>query len=207
LVLLLSSSALISAAGADAKKQSPVQFSGLDLQSESLKKQRESLSHQLGVKPEISRIDFELVPPVTTLIESDCPSLPTGDVDSLITAAARKQALSSELLRAVMRQESGFKPCAVSIKGAEGLMQLMPATAWELHVVDPFDPKQNVQGGAAYLKQLLKRYNGDLRLALVAYNAGPARADQLDPSEYPLETQQYLANILAELGEQEGPGN
>ncbi len=207
MVLLLSSSALISAAGADAKKQSPVQFSGLDLQSESLKKQRESLSHQLGVKPEISRIDFELVPPVTTLIESDCPSLPTGDVDSLITAAARKQALSSELLRAVMRQESGFKPCAVSIKGAEGLMQLMPATAWELHVVDPFDPKQNVQGGAAYLKQLLKRYNGDLRLALVAYNAGPARADQLDPSEYPLETQQYLANILAELGEQEGPGN
>lgn len=63
------------------------------------------------------------------------------------------------------------------------------------------------KGGAAYLKQLLKRYNGDLRLALVAYNAGPARADQLDPSEYPLETQQYLANILAELGEQEGPGN
>lgn len=207
MVLLLSSSAPIWAAGADGKKQSPVQLSGLDLQSESLKKQRESLRHQLGVKPEIAKIDFELLPPVTTLIESDCPSLATGDVDSLITSAARKYELSTELLRAVMRQESGFKPCAVSIKGAQGLMQLMPSTAWELHVADPFDPKQNVQGGAAYLKQLLKRYNGDLRLALVAYNAGPARADQLDPSEYRLETQQYLANILAELGEPEAPEN
>ena len=83
----------------------------------------------------------------------------------------------------------------------------MPATAWELHVADPFDPKQNVQAGAAYLKQLLKRYNGDLRLALVAYNAGPARADQLAPSEYPLETQQYLENVLGELGIPEAPEN
>lgn len=131
--------------GGDTKKEKPVQLNGVDLQSESLKRQRESLRHQLGVMPGIANINFELLPPVPTLVESDCPSLAAGDVDGLISAAARKQALSSELLRAVMRQESGFKPCAVSIKGAQGLMQLMPATAWELHVADPFDPKQNVK--------------------------------------------------------------
>ncbi len=103
-----------------------------------------------------------------------------------------------------MRQESGFNPCAVSVKGAQGLMQLMPSTAAQMHVADPFDPEQNVQGGAAFLKQLLKRYNGDLRLALVAYNAGASRADQLPASQYPLETQGYLANIFAELGNPEG---
>jgi soluble lytic murein transglycosylase-like protein len=102
-----------------------------------------------------------------------------------------------------MRQESGFKPCAVSIKGAQGLMQLMPATAAQFHVTDPFDPEQNVQAGALFLKQLLKKYNGDLRLALVAYNAGSTRADQLDPSQYPAETQGYLANIFADLGNPE----
>ncbi len=84
-------------------------------------------------------------------------------------------------------------------------MQLMPATATQLQVSDPFDPEQNVQAGAAFLKQLLKKYSGDLRLALVAYNAGATRADQLKPSQYPLETQGYLANIFAELGSPESP--
>jgi hypothetical protein len=79
-------------------------------------------------------------------------------------------------------------------------MQLMPATARELHVTNVFDPSQNVQAGAAYLKQLLGRYKGDLRLALVGYNAGPGRADQATDSAYPLETQNYVANILKDLG-------
>jgi hypothetical protein len=99
-----------------------------------------------------------------------------------------------------MKQESGFKPCAVSVRGAQGLMQLMPATAGLLHVENPFDPEQNVQAGAAFLKQLLGRYKGDLRLALVAYNAGPLRADQPANAPYPLETQNYLASIFAQLG-------
>jgi soluble lytic murein transglycosylase-like protein len=111
------------------------------------------------------------------------------------------------LIRAVMRQESGFKPCAVSAKGAQGLMQLMPETAQLLRVGDVFDPAQNVQAGASFLKRLLKKYNGDLRLALVAYNAGAMRADQSDPARYPLETQGYLANIFAELENWEDAGN
>lgn len=83
----------------------------------------------------------------------------------------------------------------------------MPATALELHVSDPFDPEQNVEGGARFLKQLLRKYKGDLRLALVAYNAGASRADELDPVEYPVETQGYLANILAELQDPEASDN
>ena len=142
---------------------------------------------------------------MTPLPDNDCPALESGDVEALIAASAKKESLKPELVRAVMRQESNFKPCAVSVKGAQGLMQLMPATATQFHVTDPFDPDQNVTAGAAFLKQLLKKYNGDLRLALVAYNAGATRADQLDPSQYPPETQGYLANIFAELGNPETP--
>ncbi len=118
----------------------------------------------------------------------------------VIAAAAQKHSLDPALLRAVIKQESGFKPCAVSIKGAQGLMQLMPATARELHVSDAFDPVQNVHAGAAYLKQLLDRYKGDLRLALVGYNAGPGRADQGAENPYPNETENYVASIFSDLG-------
>ncbi len=79
-------------------------------------------------------------------------------------------------------------------------MQLMPSTARELHVNDAFDPVQNVHAGAAYLRQLLDRYQGDLRLALAGYNAGPARADQGVDADFPVETRNYVANIFAELG-------
>ncbi len=177
------------------------QLSALDLQRESIRQQRQALRQQLGIKADATISDFEFLTPLPPLAVSDCPSLDADEVESLIAAAAKKQELAPQLVRAVMRQESGFKPCAVSVKGAQGLMQLMPATAAQLHVVDPFDPEQNVQAGAAFLKRLLKKYNGDLRLALVAYNAGATRADQLDPSQYPAETQGYLANIFAELGD------
>src|SRR5581483_9526701 len=116
----------------------------------SLKKQRESVRQQRGVTTEDTGTDSEFWTPISALVVSDCPPLETGLADSLITAAARKQSLSPELVRAVMRQESGFKPCAVSIKGAQGLMQLMPATAAQFHVTDPFDPEQNVQAGALF---------------------------------------------------------
>lgn len=175
--------------------------SGLDLQKESLRQQRDSLRQQIGIKEAATTSDFEFLTPITPLAVSDCPVLERSEIEALIADAAHKQALSSQLIRAVMRQESGFKPCAVSVKGAQGLMQLMPATAAELHVADPFDPEQNVHAGAAFLKQLLRKYNGDLRLALVAYNAGSTRADQLDASQYPQETQGYLANIFAEIGD------
>ena len=185
------------------KSPTPEKLTSLQLQRESLKKQRDFLRQQAGVKIESSDSDFEFLLPMTPLAPAaqlDCPALETEQVESLIADAAKKQSLSPKLVRAVMRQESGFKPCAVSDKGAQGLMQLMPATAAQLHVADPFDPEQNVQAGAAFLKQLLGRYNGDLRSALAAYNAGANRADQGDSSQYPQETQGYLANIFAELG-------
>jgi soluble lytic murein transglycosylase-like protein len=144
---------------------------------------------------------FQFLAPLTPLAEGDCAPLETDYVESLIDKAARKHGLSAPLLRAVMRQESAFKPCAVSPRGAQGLMQLMPATAMLMRVDDPFDPDQNVEAGAAFLKQLLGRYKGDLRSALVAYNAGTLHADNPDPAQFPLETQGYLANIFAELDE------
>src|SRR5580698_11017665 len=107
-----------------------------------------------------------------------CDPLADSVTTPLIDGAAQEQGVDTKLLRAVIDQESGFRPCAISAKGAQGLMQLMPATAEELKVDDPFDPKQSIDGGAKYLKQLLERYKGDIPQALAAYNAGPNATDQ-----------------------------
>ena len=204
LVLLLLPAALVYA-GADTTAPP----SSLKQQQDSLTQQRASLHQQLtgkAIGPAGKTADPTAEPaayfidPLPQLPQADCDRLDKATVESLIAAAAKKQSLDPALLRAVMKQESGFKPCAVSVRGAQGLMQLMPATAGLLHVADPFDPEQNVQAGAAFLKQLLGRYKGDLRLALVAYNAGTLRADQPANVPYPLETQGYLASIFAQLG-------
>jgi soluble lytic murein transglycosylase-like protein len=134
----------------------------------------------------------------------DCPPLPSSEIDTLVNTAAREQGLKPTLVRAVMKQESGFKPCAVSIKGAQGLMQLMPQTAEQFHVSDPFDPKQNVDAGAALLKQLLDKYKGDLNLALGAYNAGANTVDMTGVVPNIGETKNYVASILADLGGNQG---
>ncbi|HEY1949660.1 MAG TPA: lytic transglycosylase domain-containing protein [Bryobacteraceae bacterium] len=167
----------------------------------SLDKQRQSIHQQLGEPVDSTGIRVaDFIDPWTALPQAPCPALDHDEVNALVAEAARKQALPPELLHAVMKQESAFKPCAVSMRGAQGLMQLMPTTAQQFHVVDPFDPAQNVLAGAAFLKQLLTRYKGDLRLALAAYNAGPLRADQEGNRAFPIETQNYLANIFADLG-------
>jgi soluble lytic murein transglycosylase-like protein len=171
----------------------------LQKQRESLQKQRESFRQQPGMKQNAATA-AEFIAPIPALVKADCAPLSRGEAEDLITGAAQKHSLESALIRAVMRQESGFRPCAISIKGAQGLMQLMPATAGQFHVVDPYDPKQNVEAGAALLKQLLEKYKGDLRLALVAYNAGANRADSPSGEPYPEETQKYIASIFAELG-------
>jgi soluble lytic murein transglycosylase-like protein len=105
--------------------------------------------------------------------------------------------LEPQLLVAVISTESGFRAKAVSAKGAQGLMQLMPATARRLGVTDPFDPEQNVRGGARYLTELLRLFNGDLPLALAAYNAGEnavlKHGRAIPP--YP-ETRQYVARVM-----------
>jgi soluble lytic murein transglycosylase-like protein len=188
----------------------------LKQQRASLEKQRQAIHRQLAEKIEkneaFSAPVEQFIAPLTTppsrlfaALEApaqpaDCPALDIDKVSKLVSFAAQEQSLDPALLKSIIKQESGFKPCAVSMKGAQGLMQLMPGTARELHVTDVFDPAQNVQAGAAYLKQMLERYNGDLRLALVGYNAGPSRADQATTAPYPLETQNYVASILADLG-------
>ena len=126
------------------------------------------------------------------------PSVSRTDFDEIIARQAKANGLETALLRAVIQAESNFDPRAVSPQGAMGLMQLMPATAAALGVSDPFDPEQNIAGGARYLRQQLDRF-GDLSLALAAYNAGPgnvARYHGLPP--FP-ETQAYVSRILATL--------
>lgn len=136
-----------------------------------------------------------------------CEAVPAEVLAALVQDAARREGLTSELLTAVIHQESGFVPCAVSPKGAMGLMQLMPGTAALLGVIDPFDPKENIDAGARFLKFLLDRYAGDLALALGAYNAGPKRVDETGGIPPIPETQNYVREILKRLGKQtRGPG-
>ncbi|MGD0667122.1 MAG: transglycosylase SLT domain-containing protein [Bryobacteraceae bacterium] len=132
--------------------------------------------------------------------EADCDPLDDNLVNPLIEGAAKQQSLDPKLLRAVIGQESGFRPCAVSVKGAQGLMQLMPETAAELGVANPFDPKQNLDGGARYLKQLIEKYKGDLPQALGAYNAGPKTVDESGGVPDVEETREYVDAILANAG-------
>src|SRR5205807_5339514 len=102
----------------------------------------------------------------------------------------------ASLVRAVVQVESGFNPRAYSPKGAMGLMQLMPATAREFGVRNPFNAEQNVRGGVAYLRQLLDRYDNNEELALAAYNAGPGAVDRYGRSVPPYrETQNYVTHV------------
>jgi soluble lytic murein transglycosylase-like protein len=122
----------------------------------------------------------------------------TSSYDEHIRAAAGKYGLAPPLLKAVMAAESNFNPAAVSLKGATGLMQLMPATARDMYVVDIFDPAQNIEGGARYLRLLLDRFDGHLEPVLAAYNAGPERVRRHGGAIPPIpETQAYVGKVLA----------
>src|SRR6266540_1202700 len=118
--------------------------------------------------------------------------------DQHIRSAAEKYGLAPPLLKAVMAVESNFNPAAVSEKGATGLMQLMPATARDMYVADIFDPAQNIEGGARYLRLLQDRFGGDLEKVLAAYNAGPERVLRHGGAVPPIpETQAYVRKVLA----------
>ena len=131
---------------------------------------------------------------------AECDPISEGQIGPLVQEIAQRESLTPDLLRAVIEKESSYLPCAVSSAGAEGLMQLMPDTAAGLGVENPFDARQNVDGGARYLKQMLDRYDGNLMLALSAYNAGPGRADNVNLLPLPPETTRYVSEILKKLG-------
>jgi soluble lytic murein transglycosylase-like protein len=119
--------------------------------------------------------------------------------DVLITKSAEKHGMDPALIKAVIKAESNFNHQAVSPKGARGLMQLMPATASSLHVDDSFHPEKNIDGGVRYLRYLIRLFNGDLRLALAAYNAGEKAVQRYGGIPPYRETQQYVQRVLAYL--------
>jgi soluble lytic murein transglycosylase len=116
--------------------------------------------------------------------------------DDVIAEAAKRNDISSPLLKALIHVESYFNPKAVSKKGALGLMQIMPENLALLDIDDPFDPWENIMGGARYLKSMIERFSGQLHLALAAYNAGPTAVEKYnDIPPYP-ETQNYVQKVM-----------
>jgi soluble lytic murein transglycosylase-like protein len=122
-----------------------------------------------------------------------------GPYAELIRVSASKYTIDPLLLANVMAAESNFNPRAVSRKNAQGLMQLMPQTSSRLMVKNPFDPAQNIDAGAAYLKQMLNRFEGNVELALAAYNAGPDRVIQYGGVPPFRETQDYVRRITSRV--------
>jgi Transglycosylase SLT domain len=166
------------------------QRAAMEVQREATRKQAEllrlePLEHHLMAAP---------------VVEFDCEPISEATVTPLIEGAAKTNNLETDLLRAVIRQESQFYPCAVSDRGAEGLMQLMPSTIQQFGVSDAFDPKQSIEAGAKYLKQLFEKYKGKLDLVLGAYNAGPGMVDEAKGVPDIPETRSYVQAILDNLG-------
>jgi soluble lytic murein transglycosylase-like protein len=138
-------------------------------------------------------------------VTGNCDALHPDTLRKMIVEASTREGVNPMLVEAMAHRESAGRPCAVSEKGAQGVMQLMPDTATELGVQDPFDPEQNIAAGARYIKQMLIRYKGDLRLALAAYSAGPRRVDAAKDVPGIAETQAYVASILSVMRKLEEP--
>jgi soluble lytic murein transglycosylase-like protein len=152
--------------------------------------------------PEASGVNFSRILSSMQEAQMKLPVSSSGgggeqDYAGAINEAARQWKLDPALLKAVVKQESGFNPSAVSGAGAMGLMQLMPDTARELGVNNPMDARENLMGGARYLSSMLDRFDGNLTKALAAYNAGPGAVEKYGGVPPYEETQNYVSSILA----------
>jgi len=137
---------------------------------------------------------YEPAPPEPQ--DAAAPSVKAPDLKSIVAAASNQHQIDADFIASVISAESANNPHAVSPKGAQGLMQLMPATASRLGVKDSFDPADNVDGGVRYLRELLLLYNGDMAKALAAYNAGPKRVQQYKGVPPYRETHVYVARVI-----------
>jgi soluble lytic murein transglycosylase-like protein len=159
-------------------------------------------TRSVAAEPKTGRSnDFFLLPPPAggppVYVKPECEPLPVTEVDALVTQAGDAASVSPDLLRSVIKQESGFRPCAVSEKGAMGLMQLMETTASDFGVSNAFDPRENVTAGAKLMRQLINLYDGDLTLALSAYNAGSGKVDPSFGVPQIPETMDYVNKVLS----------
>jgi soluble lytic murein transglycosylase-like protein len=138
-------------------------------------------------------------------IRTTRPSRRNTTYDSIITEHATSHGIRTDLVRAVIQAESAFNPMARSVKGAMGLMQLMPATAIAYGVTNAYDPVQNIRAGVAYLRSLLERYSQNEELALAAYNAGPTAVAKYGAVPPYRETRNYVAKIRNDAGARPAP--
>jgi Transglycosylase SLT domain len=180
------------------------QRNSFEAMQSSIDKQKAAVQTQVGEgSPAASFFTTPWQAPASIPRLPTCDPIEESDLASIVKESALAQNMSADLIRAVIRRESASYSCAVSPKGAIGLMQLMPETSQQFGA-DPFDAKQNVEAGSKYLKQLLTRYKGDQKLALAAYNAGPGRVDAAGGVPEIQETTAYVDAILKDIESAKG---
>lgn len=168
--------------------------------AQSIARQRVSVQQQMNATSSSRKIAPRRWQAQTaTQATFSCEPISEPELGNMIDRTALDHQVSPELVREVAREESAFRPCAVSRAGAVGLMQLMPATQVQFDVQNPLDPQESLTAGTKLLKQLLEHYHGDIALALGAYNAGSSAVDRTSTIPPFPETQNYVSDILQRL--------